>query len=300
LRRETALLLNLPGEEDLGLSRQEPTGVRCILQPGLPVALRGKLIDDSHWLAVAVAPYRNTLDWLRYSSANIRRELVPALLKDPRGSSVLNGREVHLDAVFSLSEDLLKEVQKFNLTKWILEVDQDVLGRYVYRVPKDLFGDLHEAHIELYWAVIGLLVRLLGTSAEALTAVVFAHELTHAFTHMGSDTDRNRWPTRDFAKADHAVKEGLAQYYTALVCSQLDRQQPGTSGAYAALLADQPPAYHTHERWLEDHKPEEVRDAIIQARRRGLGTLADFAKLLGEARERFRKAADSQNAQKRG
>ena len=95
------------------------------------MALKGKVVDDLHWLAVAVAPCRNTLEWLRYCSAAVRRELVPALLKEPRGSSLLSGGEVHLDAVFSLSEDLLKEVQKFNLAKWILEVDEYVLGRYV-------------------------------------------------------------------------------------------------------------------------------------------------------------------------
>ena len=108
------------------------------------MALKGKVVDDLHWLAVAVAPCRNTLEWLRYCSAAVRRELVPALLKEPRGSSLLSGGEVHLDAVFSLSEDLLKEVQKFNLAKWILEVDEDVLGRYVYRISASLFGETYE------------------------------------------------------------------------------------------------------------------------------------------------------------
>jgi len=137
------------GRNPPGLSSGKRVGAdRCTLQPGLPVALKDKVVDDLHWLAVAVAPCRNTLEWLRYCSAAVRRELVPALLKEPRGSSLLSGREVHLDAVFSLSEDLLKEVQKFNLAKWILEVDEDVLGRYVYRISASLFGETYEGQAD--------------------------------------------------------------------------------------------------------------------------------------------------------
>jgi len=43
---------------------------------------------------------------------------------------------------------LLKEVQKFNLAKWILEVDEDVLGRYVYRISASLFGETYEGQAD--------------------------------------------------------------------------------------------------------------------------------------------------------
>ena len=72
----------------------------------------------------------------------------PCPFEGAAGSSLLSGREVHLDAVFSLSEDLLKEVQKFNLAKWILEVDEDVLGRYVYRISASLFGETYEGQAD--------------------------------------------------------------------------------------------------------------------------------------------------------
>jgi hypothetical protein len=210
-------------------------------------------------------------------------------LADQRGASAVKGRDAHLPPVFNLAEDLLKEVQKFNLARWILEVDQDVLGLYRYQASNNLFEDPTAAHIELYWAVIGLVAKVEAVSVEAMTLVVFAHELAHAYTHLGSDIDGKRWATKDFAPSDHPLKEGLAQYYTALVCDRLATQEANAPTAYRELLKDQPAAYHTQEPWLQHFTSEEVRLAVIEARRNGPGKLAEFSASLTNARTRLRR-----------
>jgi hypothetical protein len=110
---------------------------------------------------------------------------------------------------------------------------------------------------------------MLGASTEALTGVVLIHELAHGYTHMGADIDNDRWTSWHFADSDHALKEGLAQYYTHILCQRLDDRLPGLENAYEELLKRQPSAYHSHLPWLEDFKQEEVRLALIAIRRQG-------------------------------
>jgi len=65
--------------------------------------------------------------------------------------------------------------------------------------------------------VIGVCAGWLGVPVEELAAVVLAHELAHAYTHLGRDVDGRRWEAQAFRDGEHAPKEGLAQYYTARV-----------------------------------------------------------------------------------
>lgn len=289
LRQESALRLRRDrGEDHFGPKNREPITVKVSLVPGLPVALRGKAIDEKHWLAAVLAPWRHTLEELRDSSL-ASEQIVRILSGDERGVGIVGGRGVHLPPASQLADDLLKEVSKFNLAKWILEVNEDVLGTYQFRLPDKLFVDSDAAHIELYWAVIGLVAKLLAVPIEALTLVVQAHELAHAYTHLGSDIDGQRWPTKDFAQSEHELKEGLAQYYTALVCERLATQESNGVRAYRELLKNQPPAYHSQTEWLEKFTPEEVRLAVIETRRQGSGRLASFEQSLANSSARLRK-----------
>jgi len=81
------------------------------------------------------------------------------------------------------------------------------------------------------------------------------------------------------------VIEGLAQYYTHRVCERLTGAAPGARRAYTTLLPHQPWAYRVHETWIEQNRPEEVRLAMLQARRRGPISLDGFNELLAGARE---------------
>jgi hypothetical protein len=62
-----------------------------------------------------------------------------------------------------------------------------------------------------------------------------------------------------FDGSDRALKEGLAQYYTARVCRRLLPRGPGWWAAYEMLLPHQPRMYGAHVPWLADSTPEEVR-----------------------------------------
>lgn len=288
LRQESALRLRRDADEHAGLKKQEPVSVKAVLLPGLPAALRGKTIDEKYWLAAMLAPWKHTFEQLRDSSKD-GQQIVKILSEGQTGASIVKGRDSHLPHVVSLAEDLLNEIGKFNLARWIFDVNQDVLGIYRYRLPSELFDDPSNANIELYWAVIGLVAKLEGVPVEALTVVVFAHELAHAYTHLGSDIDGKRWATKDFHKSEHGLVEGLAQYYTALVCERLGDHEPNAEKAYKELLKDQPVAYHSHEKWLKDFKPEEIRLAIIETRRGGAGSIKAFEATLENARARLRR-----------
>jgi hypothetical protein len=100
------------------------------------------------------------------------------------------------------------------------------LGAYFFRVPE----------VHLYWMVIGLVAGVLGISVESLTVVVAAHELAHAYTHLGRDIDGKRWDTEEFARADLNIVEGIAQFYTEVVSRKLEPRNPAVLPATGSCL----------------------------------------------------------------
>jgi hypothetical protein len=279
LREETGLRLSggTDGNAD------DRTSVPVRLAPGLSRCLRGRTLDDDMWLAVTLASHQDTLRRLRSGLAELGPAVV-ALGERPVGGALLGDRAQHLAPVRELAELLLREAEKLNLVRWILEVDEDVLG--VYEYGSFDFGP--DAGISLYWGVIGVFAGWLGTPVEDLAAVVIAHELAHAYTHLGRDIDGRRWEVQAFRDSDHALKEGLAQYYTARVCRRLLAQAPGCHAAYEKLLPHQPRAYQAQVPWLADFTPEEVRYAMIAVRREARASLAEFERRLGGARREMR------------
>jgi hypothetical protein len=97
----------------------------------------------------------------------------------------------------------------------------------------------------------------------------------------------------DSRAAAEPWSKGLAQYYTCGVCERLAGVAPGGRRAYATLLPRQPAAYQIHAAWIEENRPEEVRLAMLQARRAGPASLDDFDALLNGARESLRRGAES-------
>jgi len=173
----------------------------------------------------------------------------------------LAGASTFLDQILRFLDDL-------NLEKRIGEIQQDTLGAYFFRIPK----------IELYWMVIGLEARILRLPVEALTTVVAIHELAHAYTHLGKDIDRQNWETSSFATTDLRIAEGLAQFYTSVVCEKLAPRFPEAKMAYERLLVHQPDPYKVHVEWAD--KPadagEVVRAAMIECRFRGTRKYEEF------------------------
>lgn len=287
LRDETRLHLTSGGERG---DEKDVRAVRVAVTAGIPEEFKDQQFDDGLALALALAPLTRMLEEAHVGLSS----LIPAVGR-------LYDREDFVDAFAdvgpTLAEardsiaEMLKEASRANVLGQIFAIRDDVLGVYRFDPPRQPSWDDSDdanARVELFWGVIGLVSRLLGVSVEGLTVKVLAHELAHAYTHVGADADGRRWGTTAFQRTDRALLEGLAQYYTCRVLERLGKQAAGAMDAYEKLLPHQPPIYRTHLGWLENHSPEEVRDAMLTIRCRGAGSVAEFECLLGEARTRRR------------
>lgn len=283
LRRETGIGL---AQKDTDTGRiKETVGVPITLVSGFPDSIKYRELSEKEQFAALLTPWRQTLETLRNSSTKVKEILLPVICNSKYGSSLLKNKEHLLRDVSDLAEELLRMIQDFDLVKWILEVNQDILGIYKYRVSQGsplFFKPKTVAKIEIYWGAIGLVSQSIGVTIEDLTTVVLAHELAHAYTHLGCDIDGHRWDTSDFTKSDHELKEGLAQYYTFLVCKRIARHMPYSEKAYEELLKRQPAAYQTHAPWTK-LTPEVIRLGMLEIRRTGIGQSKDFNKSLEEA-----------------
>ena len=56
---------------------------------------------------------------------------------------------------------------------------------------------------------IGLVARDLNLDVEDPSCVILAHELAHAFTHVGSDANHLSWESAQFQSSALEVREGL-------------------------------------------------------------------------------------------
>jgi hypothetical protein len=179
-------------------------------------------------------------------------------------------------AVHATAYSWLRRLNQLNALERLAGIREDVLGAYYFRIPE----------IRLHWQVIGITARLLGVSTEALTIVVLAHELAHAYTHLGLDIDNERWETDRFARSDLHVVEGLAQYYTETICSRLEPRMPSALAAYHALLQHQSAPYQAQLSWTEGGRrsSEIIRVSMLEFRSKGLESHADFTSAVNRYR----------------
>lgn len=297
LRNQTGLLLNrMEATDTKSTAGQKSVAIPVSLEPGITGSLRHLSIDADP-IIIQISPFRSALERAKSGLKNTKKLMLLLQLKkniDDLGEIDLESPE----KARLLIGRLLALLDKQDPLKKILAVDKDILGVYRYNTGRDERSpsfleptwDPFNGKVELYWAVIGWFASMLGVTTEALTAVVLIHELAHGYTHMGADIDNERWTSWKFADSDHALKEGLAQYYTALLSRQLDNHLPGIYNAYKEFLKHQPPAYHTHLPWIEEFKQEEVRLALISIRKRGKATLDNFENELHRARKNLRRA----------
>ena len=274
LRRECGLALQGDGD---------PVQVRVTVEPGWPTALGQVELPDNYAQLIELARYRRQLKALAVSGetlASVSPETLAAVetasRRDPRPS---------LRELVAWAQQALMLLDQQDPMRPILAINEDILGVYRYWPTATADDDRspNRASIELYWMVIGLVSDMLGCSVEDLTAVVLIHELAHAFTQLGADTDGRRWPAADFGRAETGLKEGLAQYYTHRVLELRRSESPGPWEAYRSLVLRQPPAYRAHREWIEEFYPEAVRRALVEARRWREGRLEQFHRRLEEA-----------------
>ena len=289
LRQEAGLRLDRAGQDEAIVS------IRLV--PGLPTSLRKRKIEDKFQRAMLFAPLGPDLRRLKHGAERVA-QFCKNLPDEVNVGNLLTDAETYLPGAAELAESLLREIEAFDLLKWlfqekedeeqIAEVADDILGRYSFN-HSGRISYANRGSIDLYWAVIGLVASLLDERIEDLTAVVLAHELAHAYTHLGYDIDGAKWGNAGFAKSDRSLKEGLAQYYTQVVCARL-RQMPGCLAVYQALLKEQPEPYQTHVPWVEEFSPEEVRLAMLETRRQDSGALEYFQSAIRLAKHRLRGA----------
>ncbi len=178
---------------------------------------------------------------------------------------------------------LIEEIEQVKLQKLFAEIDEDILGAYFF-----LRGE-----VKLYWIPIGLIAGALNVAVEDLTVVVLAHELAHAYTHLGRDIDGHQWATNHFGDSDLGVIEGLAQFYTETVTDRLSNRFPNAHSAYEALLAIQAGPYKTHLEWTEQtgsRASEILRWCLLEARAKGKAKCAEFETLVKGANERLKRS----------
>ena len=156
------------------------------------------------------------------------------------GVDIPNQKEKISDAL-EIALAWLDYLDRGQIKEGLREIDEDILGAYFFRQRK----------IEIYSKAIGFVSAVINVPIDALAFVVLAHELAHAYTHLGFDIDEHRWDTHAFADTDVAVVEGLAQFYTSVVCAKLSSRMPDALKAFNELLEVQNDIYRTHRQWVD-------------------------------------------------
>ena len=190
--------------------------------------------------------------------------------------------EHEIRKVQEFATNLLQNIKKHERPKGILKIDEDILGAYFFRIPE----------IRLYWIVIGVYSQILDVPIEALTVVTLIHELAHAYTHLGYDIDDHDWNTEKFAQSDGYLVEGLAQFYTEVICGQIEQRFPAAKNTFQKLLDGQHDVYREHRKWSmgEDleRMGETVRISMLECRSKGIRRVDDFKRVLEINRDKFR------------
>jgi hypothetical protein len=130
-----------------------------------------------------------------------------------------------------------------------------------------------------------MVAAMLDVMIEDLTVVVLIHELAHGYTHIGRDIDGVSWSDSGFRESELDVTEGLAQFYTQVICEGLAARMPTLLRAYEALLELQSGPYWAHRDWPKGDRTqfgEIVRFTLIAARSQGTILYRDWLRLMAE------------------
>lgn len=243
----------------------------------LPMAMADMRIPNGAERAAVCALFQRASRDLVSSATALERLLGPGHIEWWRGTDILPAvAAVTLEGAVRLGTQVQAVLKPagtdgaFDLVRFLVDVREDVLGTY-RPIPPDGRGE-----VRVYWGVVGLVAHSLGVDVRALAVVTLAHELAHGYTHLGADRDGNRWSRDSFLGSDRSLTEGIAQYYTHLVCGRMQRTYPGVREAYRALLLRQPEAYQTHLHWLLHATPERVAAALAQVRKLENARLEDM------------------------
>ena len=276
-------------------------------ETGMKLAVAGKQhtvqITVKNYVPKSFDPIINLLNMVNWLLAEKR----PLFLNLKAGTNMLveyfnrnpNAKRqlgLHDDEI-QIPSDFLGVLAKIldKLPRW--EIEMMALFR---KINEDVMGEYrpHSKAIALHWIPIALIARGIEVSIEDLTLVVLAHEVAHAYTHVGMDIGGSWWETEAFIKTDRAVTEGLAQYFTFVFLAKHAKTEsaPGPLAAYRKLLEHQGPDYHTHLAWIDDHDDDDdvslppseaIRLALLDGRIRGV-CIDEFSANVAENKRRLR------------
>lgn len=269
LRNEMGLRLTIGDERQ---------GVPVCVEDGMPAPLYDLMVTTGDPFAWFFAANRNLIADAQQGLQFVLQHLPPS--SSNQGKAPVKVSDADLERTAAYLALLHEKNGEANLQERLQNIDQDVLGAYFYREPR----------VHLYWAPIGIFARLLQVPVEALTLVVLAHEVAHAYSHLGRDIDGNRWETDAFSRADLGIVEGLAQFYAGIVTARLQERFPAAGEAYRRLLAMQSGAYRVHIHWIPQgtaQAGEVVRSAMVICRSYGIIDYRDFCALLEESKARI-------------
>lgn len=172
--------------------------------------------------------------------------------------------EPALERTREVADELQKVVVALKLIEQMKEIREDILG--CYRVQDG------RSRVEIYWMPIAIVASMLELQIEDVAIVTLAHELAHAYTHLGRDIDGKEWDSEDFFASDKDVTEGLAQSYAMAVSYRLMQRYPLAKAAFDKLLTLQSGPYLAHQEWKKHYAgngSETVRFAMLVARSKG-------------------------------
>lgn len=278
LRNETALRLTIG-------DRTQSVPIRVV--DGLPDPFL-RVIErfaDAEWAILNEATLRNVASGTQYMS-----KMRPLVQRHwPKRAGAATPAEIR--RVGETAQAWIELIEELRAADQIIGINEDVLGAYFYEIPE----------VRLYWVAIGIVARLIEVSIESLTVVVLAHELGHAYTHLGYDIDDHQWDSDLFARTNIHVIEGLAQFYTKATCEHLTERIPEAKSAFERLLEKQGPAYTSFRCWLppkaegneeRDSSGEVIRASMIECRRAGINS----ERRLREAIDRHRQEIQARYA----
>jgi len=257
LRAETGLRMNV-GEDT--------QSVPVTLERGLPDHFKQALFDYE----------KSGLEWLLLNRRKIK-DSIEGLSLISEGSdlfgvnTLLSNKNIPQDKIAS-SKEISKCKDTFE--ELIRIADDSAFTKSVFAINEDVFGVYtpYRPAIKIMWLPIAIFSLSEGIDPEALTVVVLAHELAHAYTHVGRDIDGNQWDTEDMFKADLEVVEGLAQYYTEAVCERLAPRFPKALEVFELILDKQPRCYTAYLNWFEngERSGEVIRSALLECRAKSI------------------------------
>lgn len=259
----------------LGLAGETTEPVRVQVVDGLPPVVRE-----------LVGPGRDGVSWelvLNRWLFLLSKRGLHTVLERWDGVAKLLGQlpagRAEVENVSKLLKDLCEKIPRNDIGRRILALPVDPLGAYFYK----------ERVIQIYWMSIGIVGRNEGMDVEDLTLIVLAHELAHAFTHVGYDIDREQWDTDAFARADSRIVEGLAQFYASGLCDSLRERRPSLRSTFDRMMCLQPIQYRAHLDWGDPNEAigEVVRRSTVECRSKRTIHYEEFLDIIAEARQEY-------------